>query len=107
MHVYLPHTSASLLLQENDDPDVLHDLEAWFARLVPDGDPRYRHTAEGPDDMPSHIRSALTQPSLTLPVEAGDLLLGAWQAVYLYEHRTTPRARTLVLTVTGEVTRRP
>lgn len=100
-HVFLQHTSASLILQENADPDVLADLEAWMARAVPDGDPRYRHTAEGPDDMPSHIRAALTMPSVTLPVTRGHLEFGAWQALYLYEHRTEPHMRRLVVTVWG------
>lgn len=100
-HVFLKHTSASLVIQENADPDVLVDLEAWMARAVPDGDPLYRHTAEGPDDMPGHVRAALTQPSLTVPVADGRLDLGTWQALYLWEHRTHPHLRTLVVTVWG------
>ena len=99
VHLFLQHTSASLLVQENADADVLHDLDAWFTRAVPDGDPRYRHDAEGPDDMPSHIRAALTATSLTLPVVAGALALGTWQAVYLYEHRHAPHTRRVVVTV--------
>ncbi|MES2641945.1 MAG: secondary thiamine-phosphate synthase enzyme YjbQ [Myxococcota bacterium] len=98
VHLFLQHTSASLLVQENADADVLHDLDAWFGRAVPDGDPRYRHTAEGPDDMPSHIRAALTATSLLLPIVAGRLALGTWQAVYLFEHRTKPHTRRIVLT---------
>lgn len=99
LHLFLLHTSASLLIQENADPDVLHDLETWFSRHVPDGDPAYRHDAEGPDDMPAHIRAALTQPSLTIPVSRGRLLLGTWQGIYLFEHRHAPHARRLVLTL--------
>jgi secondary thiamine-phosphate synthase enzyme len=98
-HVFLRHTSASLVIQENADPDVLHDLEQWMAAHVPDGDPAYRHSAEGPDDMPSHIRAALTASSVTLPITDGRLALGTWQAVYLYEHRHAPHARTLTITV--------
>lgn len=99
-HVFLQHTSASLILQENADPDVLRDLEDWFARAVQDGDPRYRHDAEGPDDMSAHIRAALTQPSLTIPVTGGRLALGTWQGIFLFEHRTAPHLRRLVVTVT-------
>lgn len=98
-HLFLQHTSASLLIQENADPDVLTDLNAWFTRIVPDGDPRYRHTDEGPDDMPSHIRAALTQPSLTIPVIAGRLALGTWQGIYLFEHRLAPHTRRLIVSV--------
>lgn len=97
-HLFLQHTSASLVVQENADPDVLRDLEEWMARAAPDGDPRYRHDAEGPDDMPAHIRAALTATSLTLPIAGGRLALGTWQAVYLYEHRHGPHRRRLVLT---------
>lgn len=100
-HVFLQHTSASLLIQENADPDVLRDLGDWFARVVPDGDPRYRHTAEGPDDMSAHIRSALTQTSLTLPIARGRLALGTWQGLYLFEHRTSPHRRRLAITTMG------
>jgi secondary thiamine-phosphate synthase enzyme len=100
-NLFVQHTSASLLIQENWDPDVLRDLEDWFTRAAPDGDLRYRHTSEGPDDMPSHIRSALTATSLTIPITGGRLALGKWQAVYLFEHRTRPHARTVVLTVWG------
>lgn len=100
-HLFLQHTSASLLIQENADPDVLHDLAGWFERQVPDGDPRYRHTMEGPDDMSAHIRTALTATSLTLPVVAGRLGLGTWQGLYLFEHRTRTHHRRLVVTVQG------
>lgn len=100
-HVFVQHTSASILVQENADPDVLLDLADWFARAVPDGDPRYRHTDEGPDDMPAHIRSALSATSILLPVEAGELALGRWQGIFLFEHRSHPRPRRLVLTVWG------
>lgn len=98
LHLFLQHTSASLLITENADPDVRADLEDWFAKHVPDGDPAYRHADEGPDDMPSHIRAALTQPSLTVPMRDGRLLLGTWQGIYLYEHRTRPHQRRIVLT---------
>lgn len=101
-HVFLRHTSASLLLQENADPAVLDDLLDWFAAAVPDGGAeRYAHHEEGPDDMPAHIRSALTQPSLTLPVTAGDLDLGTWQGLFLFEHRLAPRSRQVMITVLG------
>ena len=100
-HVFLAHTSASLLIQENADPDVLLDLGDWFLRHVPDGDPRYRHDAEGPDDMSAHIRAALTQPALLVPVQASHLALGTWQGIYLFEHRTSPHARKVTVTVQG------
>ena len=96
------HTSASLTIQENADPDVLHDLEAFFRRLVSRDVSLYRHGAEGPDDMPAHIRSALTQASLTIPVEAGALTLGTWQGIYLFEHRDRARARSIKLHIIGE-----
>ena len=95
-NVFLVHTSASLILGENADPSVRRDLEAYFARLVPDGDPRYEHDAEGPDDMPSHIRAVLTQNSVTLPVIDGELGLGTWQALYLWEHRKIPHERRVI-----------
>lgn len=98
-HLFLQHTSASLLINENADPDVLHDLLDWFERQAPDGDRRYRHDAEGPDDMPSHIRAAITPVSLTIPVLDGELALGTWQAIYLFEHRTSPHRRRVVVTV--------
>ena len=96
------HTSASLLVQENADPDVRRDLEAFFQRLVPDGDALFRHTAEGDDDMPAHIRSALTAVSLSLPVRAGRPVLGTWQGIYLWEHRTHGHARRVALHFIGE-----
>ncbi len=100
--VFCRHTSASLLIQENADPDVRADLEAFFARLAPDGAPEYRHTAEGPDDMPAHIRASLTQTQLSIPVDGGRPVLGTWQGIYLFEHRTSPHRRELVLHVIGE-----
>ncbi len=100
--VYIRHTSASLTIQENADPDVLHDLSNFFARLVPEGDRHYRHTMEGPDDMPAHIRSALTQTHLAIPVLDGAPALGTWQGIFLFEHRTRPHRRTVVLHVLGQ-----
>ena len=97
--VYVRHTSASLTIQENADPAVLRDLEAWLARLVPEGDALYSHTAEGPDDMPSHIKSALTQTSVSIPIQDGRLTLGTWQGIYLWEHRRRPQRRELVVHV--------
>lgn len=99
VHVFIRHTSASLMLCENADPDVLRDLETFLSRLVPDGDPMFVHTAEGPDDMPAHIRSILTQPNLTIPVVDGRCALGTWQGVYLCEHRSAPHSRKVILTV--------
>ena len=98
-HVFVHHTSASLIIQENADPDVRRDLNAFFARLVPDGDPIYRHTDEGPDDMSAHVRSVLTATSLTVPIHRGRLDLGTWQGIYLWEHRSAPHTRRLTLTV--------
>lgn len=95
--LFIPHTSASLIIQENADPAVLNDLENFFARLVPDGDPTYQHRSEGPDDMPAHIRSALTQTSLSIPISSGMLCLGTWQGLYLYEHRAEAHQRRLIL----------
>lgn len=100
-HLFVLHTSASLVVQENASPDVRRDLDDWMGRVAPDGDPRYRHDEEGPDDMSAHIRSAITATSLTLPVTAGDLALGTWQAIYLYEHRTRPMRRRIVVTIAG------
>jgi len=100
--VYISHTSASLVIQENADPDVLHDLNEYFNRTVPDGDPAFRHTSEGPDDMASHIRSALTQTHLSIPLAQGHLVLGAWQAIYIFEHRTAPHQRNIFLHLVGE-----
>src|ERR1041385_2754773 len=91
--LYLRHTSASLLIQENADPDVRRDLDAFFERLVPDGDPIFIHTAEGDDDMPAHIRTALTTVNLSLPVRDGRPTLGTWQGIYVWEHRKAPHSR--------------
>jgi secondary thiamine-phosphate synthase enzyme len=99
--LFIQHTSASLLVQENADPDVQADLERFFARLVPDGDPMFAHDAEGPDDMPSHVRAALTQTSLSIPVVSGRLALGTWQGLYVYEHRTAPHVRRVVIAYLG------
>jgi len=98
-NVFLQHTSASLILCENADPDVRRDLETLLARLAPDGDPAYVHDTEGPDDMAAHARSILTSNSLSIPVADGKLLLGTWQGLYLYEHRHAGHARTVVVTV--------
>jgi secondary thiamine-phosphate synthase enzyme len=100
--LFVRHTSASLLVQENADPEVRADLERFFARLVPDGDPLFRHTEEGPDDMPAHIRSALTAVQLSLPVQGGRLALGTWQGIYLWEHRLRPHRREIVLHLIGD-----
>ena len=97
--VFVRHTSASLVIQENADPDLLLDLEDFFSRLVPDADGKYRHSQEGPDDMPSHIRSALTLSQISVPVLDRRLGLGTWQSIYLYEHRALPRPRKIVLQV--------
>jgi secondary thiamine-phosphate synthase enzyme len=99
--VFIRHTSASLLVQENADPTVRSDLERFFAALVPDGDPRFEHDAEGPDDMPAHVRAALTQTQLSIPVRGGAPQLGTWQAVYVFEHRTAPHRRALALHYLG------
>ena len=96
------HTSASLLVQENSDPDVIRDLEAWFNRVIPRDDKFWSHKAEGPDDMPAHVRAALTQSSITLPVSGNRLLLGQWQAIYLYEHRDGAHERSVVAHLMGE-----
>jgi secondary thiamine-phosphate synthase enzyme len=95
-HVFIQHTSASLMINENADPD---DLETFFSELVPDGDPRYIHTAEGPDDMSAHVRGALTQTSLSIPIVNGRLGLGTWQGIFLWEHRHRPHQRRLVVTL--------
>jgi secondary thiamine-phosphate synthase enzyme len=100
--LFIQHTSASLLIQENADPDVLADLERFFEKLVRDGDPMFRHVAEGPDDMPSHVRAALTQTSLSIPVAGGKMTLGTWQGLYLYEHRHRGHARRVVLHYLGQ-----
>jgi secondary thiamine-phosphate synthase enzyme len=98
---FIRHTSASLLVQENADPDVCKDLQDFFAHLAKSG-PRFRHTAEGPDDMPSHIRSALTQTSIGIPLHKGRLALGTWQGLYVFEHRDAPHRREVVVQVMGE-----
>jgi secondary thiamine-phosphate synthase enzyme len=100
-HVFLRHTSASLLVTENADPDVRRDLERFISKMVPDGDPAYIHAAEGPDDMPAHIRSVLTCTELTLPVREGRLALGTWQGAYLWEHRLRPHLRLIEVTIIG------
>jgi len=97
--VFVHHTSASLIICENADPSVRRDLDAFFARLVPDGDRLFTHTAEGPDDMPSHVRSILTQASIGIPVEGGRADLGTWQGVYLYEHRHLGHRRAVTVVV--------
>ncbi|MFT4541464.1 MAG: secondary thiamine-phosphate synthase enzyme [Planctomycetota bacterium] len=99
--VFCRHTSASLVIQENADPSATKDLEAWFDKLAPDGDPAYTHTAEGPDDMPSHLRSAVTRSSESIPITDGRLALGRWQGLFLFEHRHAPHTRELVLHVQG------
>ena len=100
--VWCRHTSASLLVSENADPEVLRDLERYLGRLVPDGDPLFQHVDEGPDDMPAHVRSVLTQTELTVPVRAGRLALGTWQGIFLWEHRRRAHQRLLDLTFLGE-----
>lgn len=99
--VFCRHTSASLAIQENADPDVLRDVFAWLERIAPDGDPHYSHVAEGPDDMAAHLRSLLSRTSETIPIVSGRLALGTWQGLYLLEHRTAPHARRLVVHVSG------
>ncbi len=101
-HVFIQHTSASLMLCENADPAVMRDLETFMERQVPDGDPMFTHTAEGPDDMPAHVRSVLTQSDINLPIGNGRCVLGTWQGVYLWEHRYAPHERRIMLTVNGE-----
>ena len=100
--VFIHHTSASLILSENADPDVRRDLETFMSRLVPDGDSIYRHTQEGPDDMPAHVRAALTQSALSLPVRDARCDLGTWQGIYLWEHRHAGHRRRVTVTVIGE-----
>jgi len=100
--VFVRHTSASLLIQENADPEVLRDLERWFARAVPDGDPLFLHTEEGPDDMSAHVRGALTQTSIAIPVDRGAMMLGTWQGLFLWEHRHAPHDRAVVLHYVGD-----
>lgn len=100
--VFVRHTSASLLIQENADPDVRGDLDRFFARLVPDGDALFRHQDEGPDDMPAHVRAALTAVQLSIPLQRGRLVLGNWQGIYLWEHRTRAHRREVALHLLGE-----
>jgi len=100
--LHLKHTSASLVIQENADPDVRRDFEAFFERLVRDGDDLFVHTIEGDDDMPAHIRTALTAVNLSIPISGGRLVLGTWQGIYLWEHRVSPHRRTVVVHVMGE-----
>ena len=100
--IHLQHTSASLLIQENADPDVRRDFESFFARLVPDGDELFIHTCEGDDDMPAHVRTALTTVNLSIPIADGELALGTWQGIYLWEHRKSAHRRKLVVHLIGE-----
>ena len=97
--VFVQHTSASLIIQENADPSAKRDLERWLSRLVREGDPHFTHTAEGPDDMPSHIKAALTSTSIGIPLIAGELVLGRWQGIYLWEHRTRPHTRSVIVQI--------
>jgi len=102
LNLFVQHTSCSLLIQENADPEVRHDLERFFSRLIKDGDPLFHHRSEGPDDMSAHIRSTLTATSLTIPVQKGVPALGVWQGIFLYEHRTHPLRRCVQLHLAGE-----
>lgn len=101
-HVFVQHTSASLMICENADPDVRRDLETWMQHIVPDGDPMFRHQDEGPDDMSAHIRTVLTNPDLQVPVTDGRCALGIWQGIYLWEHRAQTHQRRVIVTVQGE-----
>lgn len=101
-NVFVHHTSASLIINENADPAVLRDLDAFLDRLVPDGDDLFIHTAEGPDDMPAHVRTALTQVSLTIPIDNGRPALGTWQGIFLWEHRHAPHRRKITVSVMGD-----
>ena len=98
-NIFIHHTSASLVITENADPEVHRDLERLMSRIAPDGDPLFRHVAEGPDDMPAHVRSMLTQSHLSVPVVGGRLLLGTWQGIYLWEHRTSPHLRRVTVSM--------
>ncbi len=100
--LFIQHTSASLLIQENADPDVRRDLTEFFERLVPENTPWFRHTTEGPDDMPSHIRTALTTSQLSIPVFDGQIALGTWQGIYVFEHRSEPQARHVLMHIVGQ-----
>jgi secondary thiamine-phosphate synthase enzyme len=99
--LFVRHTSASLTIQENDDPSARHDLECWLNRLVPEGDPQFTHRAEGPDDMPSHIKASLTATSVGIPIDDGRIVLGRWQGIFVWEHRRAPHARQVVVQVMG------
>lgn len=101
-HLFLKHTSASLIICENYDIQVRKDLENFLARLVPDGDPLFKHIAEGKDDMPAHIRTILSKTEMTVPIHKGDLLLGQWQGIFLYEHRYEPHKRSIAITIVGQ-----
>jgi len=101
-NVFIQHTSASLIISENADPEVGCDLERFFACIVPDGDSLFEHDAEGPDDMPAHVRTVLTSTALTIPIGQGQLLLGTWQGIFLWEHRHMAHKRTVVVTVSGD-----
>jgi len=101
-HIFIHHTSASVIICENADPAVRSDLEAYMERAVPDADPLFMHTQEGPDDMPAHVRSILTQSAITIPITDGQLALGTWQGVYLWEHRHGPHTRSITVTIQGE-----
>ena len=100
--LFIPHTSASLLIQENADPTARQDLERWLKRLIPERDPHFTHTSEGPDDMPAHIKAALTPTSIGIPIVGGELALGTWQGIYIWEHRTQPHRRKVVLSFVGD-----
>lgn len=100
--VFCQHTSCSLVIMENADPSARHDLEGWLDRLVPEDDPHFAHTAEGPDDMPSHIKMALTRTSESIPFSSGEMMLGTWQGIFLWEHRRDPHRRRIIVTVIGE-----
>jgi secondary thiamine-phosphate synthase enzyme len=101
-NLWIHHTSASLIICENADPSVRADLETWFAKAIPDGDRMFTHDAEGDDDMPAHVRTVLTQTSIAIPVVGAKLALGTWQGIYLWEHRTSPHSRRLLITILGE-----
>ena len=102
VNIFVHHTSASLILCENADPSVRGDLEYFMEKITPDGDPNYRHRDEGPDDMSAHVRTILTDSSLTVPINNGHTLLGTWQGIYLWEHRTHPHTRRITITIYGE-----
>lgn len=102
-HIFLHHTSASLIINENADPTVLSDFEAFMQRLLPDGDPLFKHVAEGPDDMPSHVRTILTQTFLCVPIAQKQLALGTWQGLFLWEHRLQPHQRKITITILGNM----